>query len=100
MTSIICPKCGNHISEWDLVCLNCDFVITPEERVRLKTEHEKLISRDSNGKDHIHVRPRKHPIQRKLNTISFGVFKVGWPEMVVPVIAVVLIALVIFFMLI
>lgn len=98
MTSLVCPKCGKHITDWDLACLNCDYVVTPEERARLKAEHEKLISIGSAGKEHFHTRSVKHPIQRKLNRISFGVFKLGWPEMVVPLVTVLMIILLIFFM--
>jgi hypothetical protein len=98
MTTLICPKCGKHITDWDLACLNCDYVITPEERVRLQTEHEKLISSYSVGKEQFHARSWEHPIHRKLNRISFGLFRVGWPEMVVPLITVLLIVLMIFFM--
>jgi hypothetical protein len=98
MTSLICPKCGKHITDWDLACFYCDYIITAEDRVRFKAEHEKIITRDSARKEHFHARSGKHPIQRKLNRISFGVFKLGWSEMVVPVIAVLLIVLLIFFM--
>jgi|APDOM4702015159_1054818.scaffolds.fasta_scaffold149363_1 hypothetical protein len=98
MSSIICPKCGKHITDWDLACINCGYPITQEERIRLKTEHEKLIARDTFGKEHFHARSLNHPIQRKLNRISFNIFRVGWPEMVVPLVAVLLIVLFIFFM--
>jgi hypothetical protein len=98
MTSLICPKCGKHITDWDLACLNCDYVISPEERARLRAEHEKLISSGTIGKDHFQARSRKHPIQRKLNRLSFGIFSLGWPEMVVPIVAVLMIVLLIFFM--
>ena len=38
MTSIICPKCKSHISEYDLICLNCGYSITQEEREVLVKE--------------------------------------------------------------
>jgi len=104
MKSITCPKCRSHISEWDVICLNCGFTITPEERELLVKEQEKQSSDDSFIGSSPHVRVLKHQhshkIQKKLNEISFGLFKVGWAELSVPIIIFLLIIIFIILMII
>jgi len=86
MTSITCPKCKNHLSDWDVICLNCGFSITPEEREKLVKEHEMQHAHDSlyriHKKDLKHE--RRHRLQKRLNSVSLNFFKLGWTEMVVP----------------
>ena len=47
MTSIICPKCKSHISEWDVNCLNCGITITQELREQLSKEQQKQRLKDN-----------------------------------------------------
>jgi len=98
MTSITCPKCRSHISEWDVICLNCGFSITPEEREKLVKEQEKQSSHHTLiGNSHhegVLKHQHEHKIQKKLNKISLGFFNVGWAEMAVPFILIMLIIIV------
>jgi hypothetical protein len=38
--------------------------------------------------------PRDHKVEKKINTISLGFFKIGWAEMVVPLIVILLMVVV------
>ena len=98
MTSVICPKCKSHISEWDLICLNCGFTITPEIREELvkereqhnASEHEKhRLAREEKLKMH-----HGHPFVRKMNHLSRAYFHAGWAQLIVPAIIVVIIIIV------
>ena len=96
MTSIICPKCKSHISEYDLICLNCGYSITQEEREKLVKEV--LDSQESVEENAAHQQALKHQhelkIEKKLNKVSLGFFKVGFAEMVVPLVIILLIIIV------
>ncbi|MBV5312808.1 MAG: hypothetical protein JZU47_05895 [Prolixibacteraceae bacterium] len=100
MTSITCPKCKSHLSDWDVICLNCGFSITPEEREKLVKEHEMQHAQHAN--EHNHEKELKHEkeyhFQKMLNSISLNFFKIGWTEMVVPFSIFVLILIVIVLM--
>jgi len=98
MTSIICPKCKSHISEFDLVCLNCGHTVTPEERELLVKEQEELFAREEEAQRAAHEAEmklkHKHRIQKKLDRLSFGVLGVTLDVVTVFVIALILIAIV------
>jgi len=102
MTSIVCPKCKSHLSEWNLSCINCGLTVTEELREQLI--REKQIQREMDTLKDIspQVRAmkldRKYKLQKALNTYSFGLFKTGFAEIVVPVLIVVLIIIAITFM--
>jgi len=100
MTSITCPNCKKHISVFDLKCFSCGFTITEEERDSQVKELEKQKSDDSlkgSSPDEIAL---KHLQMKKLDRISFRLFKIGWADLVVPSIIVMLILLVIVLMII
>jgi len=64
--------------------------MTDEERDRQLKELEKQRQEDSlkgssYRKEHL-KHPRDHKVEKKINTISLGFFKIGWAEMVVPLI--------------
>ena len=103
MTSIICPKCKSHISEWDVNCLNCGLTITEEIREKQIKEQQKHSTSDSSEYSSPQVKAlkqdKKYKFQKKLNQFSLGYFKIGFAEMVVPVLVVMLIIIVIVFML-
>lgn len=104
MTSITCPNCKKHISIFDLKCFSCGFTITEEERGSQVKEMEKQKSDDSlkgSSPDEIalkHLQMQK--FLKKLDRISFRLFKIGWADLVVPSIIVMLILLVIVLMII
>lgn len=103
MTSILCPKCKSHISDFDLVCLNCGYTITPEEREQLVKEREELLARKAEAKRAAHEEEmklkHKHRIQKKLDRLSFGVLGVTLDVVTVFVVALILIAIVTILML-
>jgi hypothetical protein len=92
MTSIICPKCKSHISEWDVICLKCGHSVTPEERVKLVKEQEELIVREHAEKmstHEAHLRHQhQHQMQMKLDKLSVGIFHVNLDVMTVFIISV------------
>lgn len=98
MTSIFCPKCKSHISDFDLVCLKCGYTITPEEREQLLKEHEELLARKAEAKRAMHEEEmklkHKHRIQKKLDRFSFRALGVTLDVVTVFVIALILIAVV------
>jgi len=49
MTSISCPNCKSHISEWDVICLKCGYSVTPEERELFVKEQEAILARSRTG---------------------------------------------------
>jgi len=99
MTSIICPKCKSHITEYDLSCLNCGYTVTQEEREKLVKEREELKSKKLSEKGSAHQEELKHhqeyKLEKKLNKLSLGFFKVGFAEMLVPLFIILLIIIVI-----
>ena len=78
MTSIICPKCKGHISEWDVICLNCGHSVSPEERKILVKEQEELHAREHELRMAAHQahlkHHRPHQLQMRLDKFSIGVF--------------------------
>ena len=96
MTSIICPKCKSHITEFDLSCVNCGYTITQEELVK---EREELKSKKLLEKGSTHQEELKHhqeyKLEKKLNKLSVGFFKVGFAEMIVPLFIILVIVIVI-----
>lgn len=99
MTSIICPECKSHISEYDLICLNCGYTVTQEEREKLVKEQEELTSKKLLEKGSTHQEELKHhqefKLEKKLNKLSVGFFKVGFAEMIVPLFIILVIIIVI-----
>ena len=104
MASITCPKCKKRISEFDLVCFSCGYTITEAERERQLMELEKQRSNDSLKGSSLRESALKHQKKqkrlKKLNRISFGFFKIGWAEIVVPLVIILLILIVIILMII
>lgn len=102
MTSVTCPKCKTHISEIDLICLNCGYTITPEIREELVKEREKQIAEIIEKRREARKFKSKlhhgHPILKHLNNFSFKLFKTGWAELIVPIIILFLISIVIILM--
>ena len=99
MTSIICPECKSHITEFDLSCLNCGYTITQEEREKLVKEREELKSKKLIEKGSTHQEELKHHqeylLEKRLNKLSLGFFKVGFAEMIVPLFIILVIIVVI-----
>lgn len=99
MTSLTCPNCKKHISIFDLKCFSCGFTITEEERDRQVKELEMQRSDDSmkrNSPNKIALkRLHMQKFLKKLDRISFRLFKIGWADLVVPSIIFILILLVI-----
>lgn len=102
MTSVTCPKCKSHISEFDLICLNCGFTVTPEIREELVKEREQQDALELERQRLAHEEKLKvhhgHPLLRKMNRFSQRRLRTGWAELIVPAIIIVLIALVIILM--
>ena len=95
MTSIACPKCGKHITEYDVICLNCNFVITPEIRAKLLKEREERILLEADlARRRVPNRHKEHKLQRKLNRITLRLFGIGWAKLVVPFIIFILLLIV------
>ena len=97
MSTIICPNCKFQNTEFDLKCFKCGHAFSPEEREMLLKENEMKHIHDSHKSSGEH--PHEHKVQRKLNLISFGIFKVGFAEILVPIITFLLIIIVVFLML-
>ena len=99
MTSIVCPKCKSHISEWDVDCLNCGLSITDELRKQLIDEQQNQRStqrlQDIPSRVKALKPDRKYKLQKALNTYTFGFFKTGFAEIVVPILIVLLVIAVI-----
>jgi len=99
MTSLICPECKSHISEYDLVCLNCGFTVTEEVREKLVKKQEELAAKKLLEKDSTHQKELKHhqeyKLEKKLNKLSISFFKVGFAEMIVPLFIILVIIIVI-----
>ena len=104
MTSIVCPKCKSHITVWDSSCLNCGLTITEEIREQLSKEQQSQRLKDNLRDIPAQVKAlkpdRKYKFQKTLNKYSFGLFKTGFTEIVVPVLFVLLIIAVIALMII
>lgn len=102
MTSLTCPKCRSHISEFDLNCINCGYSISQEEREKLKMEEEKQRSRKAlekiQAKESLLKQENEFKILKRLNAVSLGLFKVGWTEMVMPFVIVVIVIIVLVLM--
>jgi uncharacterized Zn finger protein (UPF0148 family) len=102
MTSETCPKCKSHISEFDLICLNCGFTVTPEIREELVKEREQQDALELEKQRLAHEEKLKmhhgHPLLRKMNRFSQHRLHTGWAELIVPAVIIVLIAIVIILM--
>lgn len=96
MTSIICPKCKSHISEWDVICLKCGYSVTPEEREHLVKEQEALLAREAEQERQAHEAEMKlkhrHRIQKRFDRFTVGLFGVTIDVVTVFIIAVILLA--------
>jgi uncharacterized Zn finger protein (UPF0148 family) len=94
MTSIICPKCKGHISEWDVICLNCGHTVSPEERKVLVKEHEEIMAHEHELKMAAHQAHLKHHhshnLQMRLDKFSVGVFHTTFDVVTVFLISVLL----------
>jgi len=97
MNTIICPNCKFHNTEFDLTCFKCGHAFSPEERDQQAKEYEMLLLRDSHKSSGEHH--HEHKVEKKLNLISFGIFKVGFAEILVPIITFLLIIIVVFLLL-
>lgn len=99
MTSIICPNCKSHISEWDLNCLNCGMTITEELREKLVRKMQEQRASESSKEASLQEKAlklrRKFTFQRKLNRISLRLFKTGFAEVVVPFFVAVLLLIIV-----
>jgi len=102
MVSITCPKCKKRMSVFDVVCFHCGFIMTDEERDRQLKELEKqereASLKGSSAPERALKHPRAHKIEKRINTISLGLFKIGWTEMVVPFIIFLLIIILVLIM--
>ncbi len=102
MTSVTCPKCKSHISEFDLICLNCGFTVTPEIREELVKQREQQDALELERQRLAHEEKLKmhhgHPLLRKMNHFSQRRLRTGWAELIVPAIIIVFVALVIILM--
>jgi len=96
MSTVICPNCKYHNTEFDLNCFKCGHAFSPEEREKLVKENEMRHFHDSHKSSGEHH--HEYKVQRKLNLISFGIFKVGFAEILVPIIAVLLLTILVFLM--
>lgn len=102
MGPITCPECKKHMSVFEVVCFHCGFIMTDEERDRQLKELEKQRHEDSlkgsSPPEGTLKHPRDHKVEKKINAISLGFFKIGWAEMVVPLIIILLIFIVVIIM--
>jgi len=103
MASLVCPKCKSHISGFDLCCMKCGYAITPEERIRLEKELEEQIASDEARKLALHEEKmkhqQKHPLQKKLDKLSYQFLHVRLDIVIVFVVAVFLLIIAVIFML-
>lgn len=85
-----------------MICLNCAYTITEEVREKLLKEQEKQSSHDSledsSAQKWVLKQQKEHKFQKKLNKISLGFFKVGFTEMIVPLLIIILIIIIIILM--
>jgi len=97
MTSIICPNCKSRVTEFDLSCVNCGYTVTQEERKKLIDEMIKAQApaEDLSAEEKAHKLLQEHKLEKKLNKFSVGLFKVGFAEMIVPLLIILLIIIVI-----
>ncbi len=103
MTSINCPKCKSHISEWDVICLKCGHTLTPEEREQLVKQQEELAAYDTELKSSAYekemkLKPRHH-LQKKLDKFLVDTFGVTIDVITVFIVALILLAAAAVFML-
>jgi len=95
MTSIICPKCKSHISEWDVICLKCGYSVTPEERELLVKEHEAL-AHQAELEQQAHEAEMKlkhrHRLQKRFDRFTVGMFGVSIDIVAVFIIGLILLA--------
>ena len=101
MTSIICPVCKSHVSEWDVTCLNCGHSVTPEERKRLLREQEELQAREHSEKMAAHHRlnNHRHSFQVRMDRFSIGLLHLNLDVVFVFLVSILLAALVVVLML-
>jgi uncharacterized Zn finger protein (UPF0148 family) len=102
MASLVCPKCKSHLSGFDLFCMKCGYTITPEERIRLEKELEEQIASDEARKLALHeekMKQQKHPLQKKLDKLSYRFLHVRLDFVIVFVVAIFLLIIAAFFML-
>ncbi len=96
MASVICPKCKNLISEYDLVCLNCGHTVAPEEREKLVKEHEASVAREQAEKQALHEAEmrlkHRHRLQKKFDRFTVKRFGVALDLVTVFIISLFLIA--------
>ena len=104
MASLVCPVCKSHISDFDLCCLKCGYIITPEERIRLVKEREEQIAHDLEMKKVLHEEKmkhrNKHRLQKQLDKFSFRFLHVRLDLIIVFVIAILLLFISAIFMII
>lgn len=95
MTSIICPKCKGHISEWDVICLACGHSVSPEERKILVKEQEELQAREHAEKMAAHAHPHKPALsfQMKLDRLSVALLHANIDVVSVFIISIFLLAM-------
>ncbi len=97
MTSIICPNCKSRVTDFDLCCVNCGYKVTQEEREKLIDEMIKAQASDEDRlvEERAHKHLQEIKLEKKLNKFSLGLFKVGFAEMIVPVVIILVIIIVI-----
>lgn len=96
MTSIICPKCKSHISEWDVICLKCGYSVTPEEREQLVKEQEAILARQAELDQLAHEAEMKlkhrHRLQKRFDRFTVGTFGISIDIVAVFIIGFILLA--------
>jgi uncharacterized Zn finger protein (UPF0148 family) len=96
MTSISCPNCKSHISEWDVICLKCGYSVTPEERELLVKEQEAILARQAEQERQAHEAEMKlkhrHRLQKRFDRFTVGTFGISIDIVAVFVIGVILLA--------
>ena len=102
MASLTCPNCKKHISAFDLTCFSCGFTITAEERDKqlkgLEMRMSDGFSKGGSPRERALKHQKEQKLLKKMNRFSFGFFKFGWAEIVVPTVIVLLIIIVIVLM--
>lgn len=96
MTSIICPKCKSHISEWDVICLKCGYSVTLEEREQLVKENEALTAHQAELENQSHEAEMKlkhrHRLQKRFDRFMVGTLGVTIDVITVFIIGLILLA--------
>lgn len=96
MTSIICPKCKSHISEWDVICLKCGYSVTPEERELLVKEQEAILARQAEQEHQAHEAEMKlkhrHRLQKRFDRFTVGTFGISIDIVAVFIVGLILLA--------